>query len=226
MQSEQPPAEANNNITPAVDAPYHPEPVSVLLHRVLHEWSKPTIAIGDLVKALGSRSYSVLFILLTAPNILPIPGLSTVLSIPLIFIALEMMFGRPTPFLPKAIREREIPRDTLQIALQKAMPYLTKLEKMFRPRHLLLTSDNGKKVIGFTVLLLSCVLIWPIIGGNLLPSIAICLFALGLLEKDGNCVIGGYLMTIVSIVVVGAIVLGGLALLLSGLHYLFNSVFT
>ena len=50
---------------------------------------------------------------------------------------------------------------------------------------------------------LSLVLVLPIPFGNLLPSAAICIIALGVLERDGLWVMGGVAAGAVAVAVVG-----------------------
>jgi hypothetical protein len=50
------------------------------------------------------------------------------------------------------------------------------------------------------------VLALPILGGNLLPAIAIVIMALGIIEHDGVAVLVGVITSVVSIAVVFAII--------------------
>ena len=49
-----------------------------------------------------------------------------------------------------------------------------------------------ESVVGTVCLLLALVLVLPIPLGNMLPALAICLLALGILERDGLWVLAGF----------------------------------
>ena len=59
--------------------------------------------------------------------------------------------------------------------------------------------------IGAVCLLLALVLVLPIPLGNMLPSLAICLLALGILERDGLWVLAGLATALVSAVLVSGV---------------------
>ena len=63
-----------------------------------------------------------------------------------------------------------------------------------------------KYVVGLICLLLAVVLVLPIPLGNMLPALAICLMALGILERDGWWVLAGFIAAAASAVVVSGVV--------------------
>ena len=60
----------------------------------------------------------------------------------------------------------------------------------------------NERLIGAACLLLAVILVLPIPLGNLPPAVAICAFALGLLQRDGVAVLVGWAATLGSLVIV------------------------
>jgi hypothetical protein len=73
-------------------------------------------------------------------------------------------------------------------------------------------------LIGVICLLLSIVLFLPIPMGNMPPAIAICLFALAILEGDGIWVLAGFVASFAAVAIVWGVLF---ALIESGL-FLFS----
>jgi len=81
-------------------------------------------------------------------------------------------------------------------------PWLARAEGIMRPRIKFLAGPPAVYVIGLLCLALSIILFLPIPLGNMLPSIAISIMALGLLERDGVWIIIGAVTGVLSVVVV------------------------
>jgi len=177
--------------------------LSQMLEAIGADDSRETISFGDLLTALHGRAFGALMIIFAFPNILPSPpGLAGVLGLPLVFLSAQMMLGR-LPWLPDFIARRSLPRASFAAFFVRATPWLARAERLLRHRMAPLTSAPAQKVVGLVCLILSLVLILPIPLGNMLPSIAICLFALGVLERDGAWIIGGMLFSIFALGFVG-----------------------
>jgi hypothetical protein len=81
------------------------------------------------------------------------------------------------------------------------------VERLLRPRWTFLLGWNGERLVGFVCLILAIVLSLPIPLGNILPSIAISILGLAVVEKDGLAAALGYIMALVSFVVVAAVLI-------------------
>lgn len=166
-------------------------PLSTTLDLLARDTSRERISIGDLLNALGERALAALLFVLAVPNVLPaLPGTSAVLGVPLIVLAAQLMLGRP-PWLPRAITERSLDRHDFARLIQRIRPWLLKAERALRPRLRWLSLPSVERLIGLLCLLLAIVLMLPVPLGNMLPALAICLLALGLLEHDGLWVLAG-----------------------------------
>ena len=133
------------------------------------------------------------------------PGLSGVLGLPLLYLSVQMMLGR-VPWLPSFIGDRSMPRDRFAQLVERLGPWLARAERLLRPRWSLLVSHRAERVLGALCLILAAVLALPIPFGNMLPALAICLLALGILERDGVWVAAGMVVGVASIFLVAGVV--------------------
>lgn len=159
---------------------------------------------------LGNRSFGFLLLLFALPNTLPIigiPGVSTLIGIPLAIIALQMMAGLPEPKLPTWVAQRSLHRDDFQPIINAMMPWLRKLEQLTEPRWLGVTGLASERWLGDFCLVLALVLVLPIPLGNLAPAVAVAFIALGLIEKDGIFVALGLVIGVGSLALVTGMVL-------------------
>jgi hypothetical protein len=97
---------------------------------------------------------------------------------------------------------------------------LARAERLLRPRWSLLVSPAAERLLGALCLILAAVLALPIPFGNMLPAFAICLIALGILERDGVWVAAGTVVGLGSLLLVAGVVY---ALAKSAIFILFNA---
>lgn len=160
------------------------------------------IAIGDMVDAFGPRAFGALLFVFSIPNLLPLPpGSSTILSIPLLIIAPQLLIGVPNLWLPRAMDERSLKRADLRRAFLKIIPRLRRVERLLQPRLRFMFGPVGDRLIGLVCTALVLVLILPIPFGNLLPAAAIAALSLGMAQRDGALVVFGYGIAAASVIV-------------------------
>lgn len=172
------------------------------LSRLLREMAEPRsgeITIEEVVERFGRRAFGGLLFAFSVPNLLPLPpGSSTVLGLPLVLIAPQVMLGSENLWLPRKVRKRGLDRAALGKAFDRLLPWLEKLERLLAPRLDWLFGAVGDRVIGLVCTLLALVLILPIPLGNLLPAAAIGLLSLGLMQRDGIVLLLGYATAAIS----------------------------
>lgn len=183
--------------------------LSDILTDIGTDTSRTRISVGDIMEATGARAIGALILLFAAPNVLPTPpGTSSILGMPLVYLTAQLMLGR-LPWLPKFISERSIYRADFIGMMDRAAPILARAEKLLKPRLGLLVSAPAERVVGTICFILAMVLLLPIPLGNMLPALAICLFAFGILEKDGLWIIAGTLVSAVALVIVSGVIWAG-----------------
>ncbi|MFC0218449.1 hypothetical protein FHS82_002318 [Pseudochelatococcus lubricantis] len=179
-----------------------------ILRSLARDTSRERISVGDLLDTMHDRAFGALMFIFAFPNILPTPpGTSAILAAPLVFLTAQMMIGRK-PWLPQVIAARSMARRDFAAMTERAVPWLARAERLLRPRLLHLATPPMEYFIGAVCFLLSVILLLPIPLGNMLPALAICLFSLGILGRDGVWVLLGVVATIVSLVVVGGVLYG------------------
>lgn len=183
-----------------------------------------TISLGEFMHILGDRAFCLAILIFSLPNSLPVPGIpgfSTITGLPITFIALQMLVGRPTIWLPKRLADKRFSRKGLAGLLAKALPAVIWLEKFLRPRWLGITSAWGERFLGLMFIILSLIIALPIPGGNFLPGLSISLLALGMLERDGLFLIAAITFSIASVIFMVKVIILFFHAVISGLHALF-----
>ena len=153
------------------------------------------ITLAEIVTRLDDQARGVLIILFALPNCIPsIPGTSAVTGLPLVFLTLQMALNQP-PWLPGFIARRSISRARMADVLARAAPWLLKIERWIHPRLWVLTTDSAERLVGILGIILSLTIMLPIPLGNTLPSIALIIFSMGFIGRDGAGFLGGLCVT-------------------------------
>ena len=92
--------------------------------------------------------------------------------------------------------------------VNRALPFLERVEKLLRPRLTVLLSWTGERLVGIAILILAVVLTLPIPFANWLPACGIAVFGLAIVEKDGVAVLVGLALGIASVIVAATVVIG------------------
>ena len=149
------------------------------------------LTLAEIVSRLDDQARGVLMILFALPNCVPgIPGTSAITGFPLVFLTLQMAFNRP-PWLPGFIARRSVSRQWLADVTARAAPWLRRVELFIRPRLPALTSDTAERLVGALGVVLSLTIMLPIPFGNSLPAIALIVFSMGFIGRDGVWILGG-----------------------------------
>ena len=197
MTDEEPPIHIES-----VDAAEGADRLSAILLAIAQAQDKERISIGDLLEALRRRALGALLFIFAVPTALPMPpGVSAVVGAPLLFLSAQLMLGM-RPWLPKLITDRSLSRVDFEKVVTTVAPWLAKAEGVMRPRLTFMAHRPTVHLVGLVALIMSIVLFLPIPLGNMLPSVAICIMSLGLLERDGNWVLIGLVTAVASLVIV------------------------
>lgn len=178
-----------------------PTPLSEQLMHLVQAGKSERVSLGELLDGIKSHARATLLILFALPNLLPgLPGTSAVTGLPLVYLTLQMMLGRPAG-LPGFIANRSLMRSSLLALLTKAEPHLTRVERVLHPRLPSLTSAQAQRIIGTIGVALSVLVMLPIPLGNFLPALAILIAALGLLGSDGSFILAAACIAVVAVIV-------------------------
>ena len=197
------------------------KPLSLVLFELAHATTRERIYVRDLLDALGDRALGALMFVFAVPNVVPVPpGVSAILGTPLIFLAVQLTLGR-SPWLPKVITARSLTQSDFLSLTRRIIPWLSKAERLLRPRVLALSSAPMECLVGLICLVLAIILVLPVPLGNTLPALAISVLALGILERDGYWVTCGLALAGVAITVVSGVVVA----MIQGVLFLFERFF-
>lgn len=154
----------------------------------------PTLPMEELVSTFGERGFgAVLLILgLLSATIGVIPGVTTLLGVPILIIGVQLLIRRNELWLPKWILRRDIPRSAFAEAAAKVKPRLEQVERFSRPRLGFMNSDVSESMIGLMCMIWAAVLMLPLIGFNLVPSLIVAAFGFGLMQRDGVVMLIGW----------------------------------
>jgi hypothetical protein len=188
---------------------------SEVLAAFVRESQGDRITLGELAALFGDRAFGMLLLVLAIPNVMPIPGLSTIVGIPTVLLGLQMIAGWRQPWLPKRVAAKAFDRKAFVAVIDRVLPRIERVERHMRGRLSALTEPPAERLLGIVVVALAVVISLPIVFGNLPPAIAIGLIALGLMEKDGGFVIAGLIAALIAFGILAAVVfgLGGAAML-------------
>jgi hypothetical protein len=186
--------------------------ISEILRTLPDHLTRVDTSIGELKEALSGRAYGILLLVLALPNLIPIPapGLSLLLGTPLLWITFQLMFGLQTPWFPNFIAKRTMKTAYIHAVCRRIVPSMQKIERVISPRLMFLTAPPVDRLVALICAILSLMIMMPIPFGNAFPALAICFFAIGILQRDGVFIILGLTITIISTAVIGAF-LGTLA---------------
>jgi hypothetical protein len=183
------------------------ERLSDILAR-LAEPETGSVTLGEVLAAVGERSFGALLVILAIPNMVAglIPGLSILLGLPLLLVSLQLLVGADKPWLPRRLARLEIQRADLRRIVERTRKALRRLERALRPRLEFLTASWAERLIGLGCVALSILVFLPIPFANLVPATGIMLFGFSMLERDG-------LMALAALGIVGlsAALFGGVA---------------
>lgn len=147
----------------------------------------PKLYLGELVNAFGERGFGALMVFFGLINAIasPIPGSTTILGAPLLLICLQLVIRRDQLWMPKWTLRSSLPRDSYRATIGKVRKPLLFVERLSKPRLSFMSSEVAEVLIGIVTTLLTVIVMLPIFGGNLFPSLFVALFGFGLMQRDG-----------------------------------------
>jgi hypothetical protein len=158
------------------------------------------VSVEQVLESLGQRSFGPLMLVPSLIVISPvggIPGLPTVLAVIIALVAVQMLVGRQSVWLPDFLLSRSISRDRLEKVSNFTMKVASYIDMVVSPRLTVLVTSPFDRVIAATILAL-CMLMPPlelIPFGNSTTGAAIGVFALALVARDGLLAAIAFVMT-------------------------------
>ncbi|WP_306120927.1 MULTISPECIES: exopolysaccharide biosynthesis protein [unclassified Roseitalea] len=196
---------------PIVEARQAPRFQPRTLSQVMRELAareQGAVSVRCIRDALADRSFGTFLVLTSAINMLPFPpGSTLVLGIPIVLVALQMVAGRPTVWLPELFLRRSLSQKAFVSMTGRLIPMLERMEAWVRPRHWPFADRRrAERLIGLYAFVLGVAVILPVPFGNWLPAFACALCGLALSERDGLWLGLGVAIGLVSIAVIFGVV--------------------
>jgi hypothetical protein len=148
------------------------------------------IRVGDLMSAIGRRSYAPFLLLLGLFSISPatiLPGMNWLVASITLVLTVQMTIGARHPWMPSNLLDTKLTRASVRKASQFARPWAARLDRLFRPRLCFLTEAPLVNLAGLfcTLAALTTFPLGLVPLGPVAPGLAITLVALGLFFRDG-----------------------------------------
>ncbi|OGT34851.1 MAG: exopolysaccharide biosynthesis protein [Gammaproteobacteria bacterium RBG_16_51_14] len=173
------------------------------------------VTLGGILELVGKDSLLLVTGFLTLVFMVPvsIPGVSTVFGTAILLIGISRLFGRNL-WLPKSFESRSVATDKLRVALNRALVWFHRLERVSRPHRLeWLTTDGLMGVLNNCALISGAILLMAPFGlvpfSNTLPALSLLFLVIGLLQRDGVYILLGYLANLATMVYFTVLIAGG-----------------
>jgi hypothetical protein len=205
----------------ATEIPLPPDELSLgeQLRLMIDQMPEDGVSLGSLLGVFGDEGLLLLTALMVLVFLVPvsIPGVSTVFGAAILMVGISRLTGRPI-WLPRRLRERELPGTRVRTALASGLKWVGRFERISRPHRLRqLAEQRCWMVVGNLAFISSALLLMAPLSflpfSNTLPGIALLLYSIGFIQRDGGAVLAGHLAQLVSIVYFGAVFAGGSAAL-------------
>lgn len=173
------------------------------------------ITLGELAHLVGQEGMMLLIALLSLVFVIPIsiPGVSTIFGLAILTLSLGRLFGRDL-WIPRRYQHSRISTEKLRPVLLKSLVWLARLERISKCGRLdFLASAGFLSTLNSLALILGAVLLMAPFGmipfSNTLPAVALLCLAVGILQRDGLCIIVGHIANLATIAYFAALLAGG-----------------
>ncbi|MBP8804071.1 MAG: exopolysaccharide biosynthesis protein [Pseudoxanthomonas sp.] len=173
------------------------------------------LTLGQLLQVFGDEGLLLLTILLTLVFLIPvsIPGVSTVFGAAILLVGISRVFRRPL-WLPAKLRARALPAARLRPALDGGLHWVRRLEKISKPYRLRgMVEGMLAGLFNNLAFILAALLLMAPFGfvpfSNTLPGLALLLYAIGMIQRDGTAILLGHLANIGTLIYFGILIGGG-----------------
>lgn len=170
--------------------------ISDVLDRLEESLHEGEVTVGEVMSHLGQHSFAALILLpslISASPASAVPGVTSVVALIVVVLVVQMLVGRRCAWLPSFLARRKIAANKLEQGVRWLRKPVGVVERFVRPR---LTAVFHRPLLLLpllAILAVACVMpfleVIPLSGS--IASVAIALFATGLLTRDGLLVLAG-----------------------------------
>lgn len=172
----------------------HQDDVSIgfiaLVQRLAAEAGPDGLTLHEIRDHLDERAFGLMILILAIPCLVPaLYGVPQIVGIPILLLAGQMLVGRQEPWLPQAVLRRRVSRAWLERMADFAGKRMGWLEHLSRPRLRVLADGWAERAAAFFMIMATLTIVLPLT--NTIPSVALALLAVGLIQRDGLFVAAG-----------------------------------
>ncbi len=139
---------------------------------------------------LDERAFGLMVLILAIPCLVPaLYGVPQIVGIPILLLAGQMLFGREEPWLPEPVLKRTVSKAMLDRMADFAVKRMGWFERLSRPRLGLCTRGLAEQAAAAFMILATLTIVLPMT--NTVPSVALALLSVGLIQRDGLFVAAG-----------------------------------
>ena len=161
-----------------------------LLRRLADDGGEGGLTLHQIRDRLDERAYGLLILILTIPCLVPgLYGVPQAVGVIIILVAAQMLIGRDEPWLPRWVLNLRARGKWLKAMADFAQTRLGWVDRLSRPRLLMFATGAGERVAALFMILATLTIVLPMT--NTIPSVALALLSVGLIQRDGLFVLGG-----------------------------------
>ena len=161
-----------------------------LLRRLADDGGDAGLTLHQIRDRLDERAYGLLILILSIPCLVPgLYGVPQAVGVIIILIAAQLLIGRAEPWLPRRVLNLRAKGKWLKAMADFAETRLGWIDRLSRPRLLMFATGAGERMAALFMILATLTIVLPMT--NTIPSIALALLSVGLIQRDGLFVLGG-----------------------------------
>ena len=178
--------------------------VTRLLRRLADDGGDAGLTRPEIRDRLDERAYGLLILLLSIPCLVPgLYGVPQIVGLIVILLAGQMLVGREEPWLPRWFLNLRCKGAWLKAMADFAESKLGWIDRLSRPRLRRFADGPGEKLAAVFMILATLTIVMPLT--NTIPSVALALLSVGLIQRDGLFVLAGAAVTTVWLTILGAL---------------------
>lgn len=166
-----------------------------------HTEGQQQISIGDLLAAVGQRSFGpvvlIAGLITIAPLIGDIPGVPTLLGLVVLLTLGQLLFQRKTVWIPNKLSNRRMARETLIKGLDWMQKPACFVDRWTKPRLTWLVRGPGKYLMAMICMLVAAAMpameVVPFSANG--GALALMVFGMALVVEDGLLALLGMIIT-------------------------------
>lgn len=181
-----------------------PKNITQVIDKVEKEVDSEKLSLGRVLKLFQNHGYGPLLLVAGLIIVLPtggIPGLPSIIGVSIILIAGQLVLGRPSPWLPRRLRELKLKKRKFDKGADTIKPVTRKIDYILKARMSYLASGVAARCVGVVFVVMALLL--PITEfvpfSDIVPGLAIMSLALGLTARDGLFIIIGLIIATIAL---------------------------